>query len=80
MKPSIIDISSTLKEVKWIRNDFGQWQTIGFPNEIPSEWPMSHELNILLSQDDEYNRSIGNHIKGVVASINAFTSLDFHGG
>ena len=69
------EISHTLANTAW--EGTGTKRTIiNFPDSIPSNWPMSDEIKVMLDKVDEQKRSVGQHVKGVVASINKLITPD----
>ncbi|MGD0339988.1 MAG: HD domain-containing protein [Bacteroidota bacterium] len=71
-----VEISNTLANTAW-EGEGKERQVINFPYPIPINWPMANELNEMIKKVDDQNRSVGDHVKGVVASINNLLRPDF---
>lgn len=73
MNTNILEISRKLEHVKWIREGHRLgWKIINFPDLIPDNWPTAYLLKKIFEKNlsDDQGRNIGEHVKGVIASIN----------
>ena len=75
MNQLFIDIAEELEKVEWEGEKRGR-KVNNFPDPIPQNWPMASDLNDMMKKVDEQGRSVGEHVKGVVASINKLISSD----
>ncbi len=73
------EISNTLSRVKWTKRNRTA-TVIGFPQDIPKNWPFYPQLEKMMSITDKGHPTegpIGEHVKRVIAYINAIIDDKF---
>ena len=76
MTELFLSVSNKLSDTKWKVTE-KERSVINFPDSFPTDWPIVNELNAMMEKIDEQNRSVGDHVKGVVASINTLLKPNF---
>jgi len=78
MREAFREVSDQLKNVKWaIDNGKRTIDKKAHMNLKNNQWPLGKDLKRMMRKKDNLKRDIGEHVLGVIASVNSISSEDF---